>query len=130
MDFNLTELAAYNGEYLDYDGMAPVEYKYFTRIRQLGIDSRSGKLSNPNEIATLRNQYYAQYKQERELQDKLEAYNAGWIACIKVTESLRVHINGETDPVKIAALALRAIYVMTNDVSMEIKMKQVEELMK
>jgi len=38
--------------------------------------------------------------------------------------------NGETNPLHIAALALRAIYVMTNDVTMEIKMKEVEEQIK
>lgn len=70
MEFIQTESTAYMGEYLDYDNLPPVEYKYFTRIRQLGTDSRAGKLSNPNEIASLRNKYYAQYQQEREMQDK------------------------------------------------------------
>ncbi len=130
MEFNQTESIAYNGEYLNYDGMDPVEYKYFTRIRQLGIYSRSGKISNPNEIVTLRNQYYAQYQQERETQDKLEAYNVAWVACLKSTDSLRTLINFETDPAKIAVLALKAVYVMTNDSSMELKMHEMEEQIK
>ena len=115
MEFNDIEAAAYMGNHVDYDNLDPVEYKYFARIRQLGIDSRSGKIPNQTEIVSKRNQYHAQYQAEREIQDKLEAYNAAWVACLKVTESLRTHIIKETYPLKIAALALRALYTLTND---------------
>ena len=130
MEFNDIEAAAYMGNHVDYDNLDPVEYKYFARIRQLGIDSRSGKIASQTEIVSKRNQYHAQYQAEREIQDKLEAYNAAWVACLKVTESLRTHISKETDPLKIAALALRAVYTITNDCMMEVKMKQMEELVK
>ena len=73
MEFNDIEAAAYMGNHVDYDNLVPVEYKYFTRIRQLGIDSRSGKIASQTEIVSKRNQYHAQYQAEREIQDKLEA---------------------------------------------------------
>ncbi len=127
MDFNAIEAHAYNGEWIDLDAMAPVEYKYFSRIAKLGADWRAGKYNGTSEVATIRNGYFAQYQTEREHQDKLEAYNAAWVECIRTTESLRVHINGEKDPVKIAALACRAIYIMTNDTFMLDKAHEMEE---
>ena len=127
MVFNAIEAAAYNGEWVDLDNMDPVEYKYFSRIAKLGTDWRAGKYGSASEVATIRNGYFAQYQSEREQQDKLEAYNSAWVECIRTTESLRVHINGESDPMKIAALACRAIYIMTNDTFILDKAHEMEE---
>ena len=43
-----------------------------------------------------------------------------------MTDSLRVNINGSDDPTYIAALALRAVYLITGDSMIEAKMHEME----
>ncbi|MCI8387044.1 MAG: hypothetical protein HFE63_01080 [Clostridiales bacterium] len=120
MEFRELESKAYNGEYVGLDSMPPVEYKYFARIAALGRDFRAGKYQSAAEVANIRNSYYAEYERDK----------AGmkWTDAVKITDSLRVHINGESDPVMLAALALRAVWLMTGDTMIEKKMHEVEDL--
>ena len=117
MDFNKYESQAFNGEYLPYDDMPPAEYKYFTRIAELGRGVRAGKYSQ-NQAVSLRGEYYSEYQRTH------ERYT--WPEIIKLTEDLRVHINGSHDPVFIAALALRALWLITGDTMLEAKMEEME----
>lgn len=118
MTFPETESKAYNGEYLDYDEMPPAKYKYFARIANLGRDVRAGR-KTPAEAATARNEYLAEYNRTME--------KMSWTDIIKLTESCRVHLNGSDDPVFIAAVALRALWLITGDTMLEKKMKEMEE---
>ena len=117
MDFNKYESQAFNGEYLPYDDLPPAEYKYFTRIAELGRGVRAGKYSQ-NQAVSLRGEYYSEYQRTH------ERYT--WPEIIKLTEDLRVHINGSHDPVFIAALALRALWLITGDTMLEAKMEEME----
>ena len=117
MDFNKYESQAFNGEYLPYDDMPPAEYKYFTRIAELGRGVRAGKYSQ-NQAVSLRGEYLAEYQKTH------ERYT--WPEILKVTDSLRVNINGSDDPTYIAALALRAVYLITGDSMIEAKMHEME----
>ena len=117
MDFNKYESQAFNGEYLPYDDMPPAEYKYFTRIAELGRGVRAGKYSQ-NQAVSLRGEYLAEYQRTH------ERYT--WPEIIKLTEDLRVHINGSHDPAFIAALALRALWMITGDTMLETRMEEME----
>ena len=119
MEFKDTEKRAYSGEWLDYDNMTPVEFKYFIRIAELGRDVRAGR-KTPGEAATARNEYLEEYNRTIE--------KMSWTDIIKLTESCRVHLNGSHDPVFIAAVALRALWLITGDSMLEKKMKEMEEL--
>ena len=46
---------------------------------------------------------------------------------IKLTESCRVHLNGSDDPVFIAAVTLRALWLITGDSMLEKKMEEMEQ---
>lgn len=117
MDFNKYESQAFNGEYLPFDDLPPAEYKYFARIAELGRGVRAGKYSQ-NQAVSLRSEYYSEYQRTH------ERYT--WPEIIKLTESLRVNINGSDDPAFIAALALRAVYLITGDEMIGIKMREME----
>ena len=117
MDFNKYESQAFNGEYLPYDDMPPAEYKYFTRIAELGRGVRTGKYSQ-NQAVSLRGEYLSEYQRTHERHT--------WPEIIKLTEDLRVHINGSGDPAFIAALALRALWMITGDTMLETKMEEME----
>ena len=117
MDFNKYESQAFNGEYLPYDDMPPAEYKYFTRIAELGRGVRAGKYT-PTQATSLRGEYLSEYQRTH------ERYT--WPEILKVTDSLRVNINGSDDPTYIAALALRAVYLVTGDSMIEAKMHEME----
>ena len=117
MDFKDYEAKAFNGEYLPFDDLPPAEYKYFARIAELGRGVRAGKYSQ-NQAVSLRSEYYDEYQRTRE--------RYSWTDIIKLTESLRVNINGSDDPVYIAALALRAVYLITGDTMIEAKMHEME----
>ena len=117
MDFNKYESQAFNGEYLPYDDMPPAEYKYFTRIAELGRGVRAGKYSQ-NQAVSLRGEYYSEYQRTH------ERYT--WPEIIKLTEDLHVHINGSHDPVFIAALALRALWMITGETMLETRMEEME----
>ena len=117
MDFNKYESQAFNGEYLPYDDLPPAEYKYFARIAELGRGVRTGKYSQ-NQAVSLRGEYYSEYQRTH------ERYT--WPEIIKLTEDLRVHINGSHDPAFIAALALRALWMITGDTMLETKMEEME----
>lgn len=117
MDFNKYESQAFNGEYLPYDDLSPAEYKYFTRIAELGRGVRAGKYSQ-NQAVSLRGEYYSEYQRTH------ERYT--WPEIIKLTEDLRVHINGSHDPAFIAALALRALWMITGDTMLETRMEEME----
>ncbi len=119
MEFKDTEKRAYSGEWLDYDNMTPVEFKYFIRIAELGRDVRAGR-KTPAEAAALRGGYFEEYEKTRE--------KMSWTDIIKLTESCRVCINGETNPAFLAAVALRALWLITGDSMIEKKMKEMEEL--
>lgn len=119
MTFPETELRAYEGAYLDYDEMPPAKYKYFARIANLGRDVRAGR-KTPNEAATARNEYLAEYNCTME--------KMSWTDIIKLTESCRVQLNGSDDPVFIAAIALRALWLITRDTMLEKKMKEMEDM--
>lgn len=117
MDFKDYEAKAFNGEYLPYDDLSPAEYKYFTRIAELGRGVRAGKYSQ-NQAVSLRGEYYSEYQRTH------ERYT--WTEIIKLTEDLRVHINGSHDPAFIAALALRALWMITGDTMLETRMEEME----
>ena len=117
MDFNKYESQAFNGEYLPYDDMPPAEYKYFTRIAELGRGVRAGKYTS-TQAASLRGEYLSEYQRTH------ERYT--WPEILKVTDSLRVNINGSDDPTYIAALALRAVYLIAGDSMIEAKMREME----
>ena len=117
MDFKDYEAKAFNGEYLPYDDMPPAEYKYFTRIAELGRGVRAGKYSQ-NQAVSLRGEYYSEYQRTH------ERYT--WPEIIKLTEDLRVHINSSHDPAFIAALALRALWMITGDTMLETRMEEME----
>ena len=117
MDFKDYEAKAFNGEYLPYDDLPPAEYKYFARIAELGRGIRAGKYSQ-NQAVSLRSEYYSEYQRTHE--------RYSWTNIIKLTESLRVNINGSDDPAFIAALALRAVYLITGDEMIGIKMREME----
>ena len=117
MDFKDYEAKAFNGEYLPFDDLPPAEYKYFARIAELGRGVRAGKYSQ-NQAVSLRSEYYDEYQRTR------ERYT--WPEIIKLTEDLRVHINGSHDPTFIAALALRALWLITGDTMLETKMEEME----
>lgn len=117
MDFKDYEAKAFSGEYLPYDDLPPAEYKYFTRIAELGRGVRAGKYSQ-NQAVSLRSEYYDEYQRTRE--------RYSWTDIIKLTEDLRVHINGSHDPAFIAALALRALWMITGDTMLETKMEEME----
>lgn len=119
MEFKDTEKRAYSGEWLDYDNMTAVEFKYFIRIAELGRDVRAGR-KTPAEAAELRSGYFDEYENTRA--------KMSWTDIIKLTESCRVHLNGSDDPVFIAAVALRALWLITGDSMLEKKMKEMEEL--
>lgn len=118
MDFNKYESQAFNGEYLPYDDLPPAEYKYFARIAELGRGVRAGKYSQ-NQAVSLRSEYYDEYQRTH------ERYT--WPEILKVTDSLRVNINGSGDPAFIAALALRALWLITGDSMIEAKMHEMED---
>ena len=117
MDFNKYETQAFNGEYLPYDDLPPAEYKYFARIAELGRGVRAGKYTS-TQAASLRGEYLSEYQRTH------ERYT--WPEILKVTDSLRVNINGSDDPTYIAALALRAVYLITGDSMIEAKMHEME----
>ena len=117
MDFKDYEAKAFNGEYLPYDDLPPAEYKYFTRIAELGRGVRAGKYTS-TQAASLRGEYLSEYQRTHE--------RYSWTDIIKLTESLRININGSDDPVFIAALALRAVYLITGDSMIEAKMHEME----
>ena len=117
MDFKDYEAKAFNGEYLPYDDLPPAEYKYFARIAELGRGVRAGKYTS-TQAASLRGEYLSEYQRTR------ERYT--WPEILKVTDSLRVNINGSDDPTYIAALALRAVYLITGDSMIEAKMHEME----
>ena len=117
MDFNKYESQAFNGEYLPYDDLPPAEYKYFTRIAELGRGVRAGKYTSA-QATSLRSAYLFEYQKTH------ERYT--WPEIIKLTEDLRVHINGSHDPTFIAALALRALWLITGDLMIEAKMHEME----
>ena len=117
MDFKDYEAKAFNGEYLPYDDLSPAEYKYFTRIAELGRGVRAGKYSQ-NQAVSLRGEYYSEYQRTH------ERYT--WPEIIKLTEDLRVHINGSHDPAFIAALTLRALWMITGDTMLETRMEEME----
>ena len=117
MDFKDYEAKAFNGEYLPYDDLPPAEYKYFTRIAELGRGVRAGKYTS-TQAASLRGEYLSEYQRTH------ERYT--WPEILKVTDSLRVNINGSDDPTYIAALALRAVYLITGDSMIEAKMHEME----
>ena len=119
MEFKETEHRAYKGEYLDYDNMTATDFKYFTRIATLGRDVRAGR-KTPAEAAALRGGYFEEYEKTRE--------KMSWTDIIKLTESCRVQLNGSHDPVFIAAVALRALWLITGDTMLEKKMKEMEEM--
>ena len=117
MEFKDTEKRAYSGEWLDYDNMTAAEFKYFVRIAELGRDVRAGR-KTPAEAAALRGGYFEEYEKSRE--------RMSWTDIIKLTESCRVHLNGSSDPVFIAAIALRALWLITGDTMLEKKMEEME----
>ena len=117
MDFKDYEAKAFNGEYLPYDDLPPAEYKYFTSIAELGRGVRAGKYTS-TQAASLRGEYLSEYQRTH------ERYT--WPEILKVTDSLRVNINGSDDPTYIAALALRAVYLITGDSMIEAKMHEME----
>lgn len=117
MDFKDYESKAFNGEYLPFDDLPPAEYKYFARIAELGRGIRAGKYSQ-NQAVSLRGEYLSEYQKTH------ERYT--WPEILKVTDSLRVNINGSDDPMFIAALALRAVYLITGDSMIEAKMHEME----
>ena len=117
MDFKDYETKAFNGEYLPFDDLPPAEYKYFARIAELGRGVRARKYSQ-NQAVSLRSEYYDEYQRTRE--------RYSWTDIIKLTEDLRVHINGSHDPAFIAALALRALWMITGDTMLETKMEEME----
>ena len=117
MDFNKCESQAFNGEYLPYDDLPPAEYKYFARIAELGRGVRAGKYT-PTQATSLRGEYLSEYQRTH------ERYT--WPEILKVTDSLRVNINGSDDPTFIAALALRALWLITGDSMIEAKMHEME----
>lgn len=118
MDFKDYETKAFNGEYLPYDDLPPAEYKYFARIAELGRGVRAGKYSQ-NQAVSLRNEYYSEYQRTHE--------RYSWTDIIKLTESLRININGSDDPAYIAALALRAVSIITGDEMITKKMHEMEQ---
>ena len=117
MDFNKYESQAFNGEYLPYDDLPPAEYKYFARIAELGRGVRAGKYTSAQAVS-LRSAYLFEYEKTHERHT--------WPEIIKLTEDLRVHINGSGDPAFIAALALRALWLITGDTMIEAKMHEME----
>lgn len=117
MDFKNYESKAFNGEYLPFDDLPPAEYKYFARIAELGRGVRAGKYSQ-NQAVSLRSEYYSEYQRTHE--------RYSWTDIIKLTESLRININGSNDPAYIAALALRAVYLITGDEMIGVKMREME----
>ena len=118
MEFKETEHRAYSGEYLDYDNMPATDFKYFTRIANLGRDVRAGRRTSI-EAANLRSGYFEEYEKSRE--------KMSWTDIIKLTESCRVQLNGSDDPVFIAAITLRALWLITGDTMLEKKMLEMEQ---
>lgn len=117
MDFNKCESLAFNGEYLPFDDLPPTEYKYLARIAELGRGVRAGKYTSAQAVS-LRSAYLFEYEKTHERHT--------WPEIIKLTEDLRVHINGSGDPAFIAALALRALWLITGDTMIEAKMHEME----
>lgn len=117
MEFKETEHRAFKGEYLDYDNMTATDFKYFSRIATLGRDVRAGRRTKI-EASTLRSDYFEEYEKSRE---------RPWADIIKITESCRVCINGSDDPVFIAAVTLRALWLITGDTMLEKKMLEMEQ---
>lgn len=117
MDFKDYETKAFNGEYLPLDDLPPAEYKYFARIAELGRGVRAAKYSQ-NQAVSLRSEYYSEYQRTHE--------RYSWTDIIKLTESLRININGTDDPAYIAALALRAVHLITGDEMIGKKMREME----
>lgn len=116
---------------LDLDALPPVEYKYLSRVSEVGRRVRADAITQV-QAATLTGQYFAEYQTERAAQDECEAANKFWCDCIRMTNSLRVHINGSNDPAFVASAACRAVYEMTRDTAMLAKSeemaKRVEEV--
>lgn len=124
----LNELSksAYAGT-LDLDMLPPVEYKYLARVAEAGRRMRASAIT-PVQAATLTRQYYAEYQTERTEQDECETANLFWSDCIRMTNSLRVHINGSSDPAFVASAACRAVYEMTRDTAMLAKSEEMAKL--
>lgn len=110
---NALSRSAFDGT-LDLDALPPVEYKYLARVAEIGRRIRANAMTQV-QAATLTGQYYAEYQDERAKQDEYEAANKFWCDCIRMTNSLRVHINGSNDPAFVASAACRAVYEMTRD---------------
>lgn len=123
-EFNIYFTKAFYGS-LIFDSFSPVEYKCLARAYFVGVDHRAGRLSEAEAQSRL-SEYYSEYQRDRERQNLLEKYNKAWCDSIKTTDTLRVLINGESDPVKIAALACRAVYCMTNDIFIQAKAQEME----
>lgn len=118
MNFDETEKKSYSGEYVDYDSLPADEYKYFTRVAALGRDARAGR-KTPAEVVSLRAAYLDEYNRSRG--------KMSWPEIIKVTESLRVHINGNDNPRQIAVLALHALWMITGDEMLKVKEAKLNE---
>ena len=108
---------------LDLAALPPVEYKYLSRVAEIGRRVRAVAITQV-QAAPLTGQYFAEYQTERAAQDDCEAANKFWCDCIRMTNSLRVHINGSNDPAFVASAACRAVYEMTRDTAMLAKSEE------
>lgn len=127
---NALSKAAFEGT-LNLDTLPPVEYKYLARVAEIGRKLRAGAVTQV-QAATMTAAYYDEYRGERAQQDECENANKIWCDCIRMTNSLRVHINGSDDPAFVASAACRALYEMTRDDMMLMKSeamaKRIEEV--
>lgn len=116
---NVLSKEAYDGT-LVLDVLPPTEYKYLARVAEVGRKLRANAMTQV-QAATVLAAYHDEYQSERAIQDECETANKRWCDAIRMTDSIRVYINGSDDPAFVAAAACHALYEITRDTMMERK---------
>lgn len=111
--FKAKKAAVFRGE-IEPDGFDTEDYKYFDKMRELGIRYRAGEISK-EQFAEIDKQYYAEYEQFKESYLEHIANAAMVFNNIKRSEALRVEIIKATDSKTKLDLALKCISAMLCD---------------
>lgn len=111
--FKAKKAAVFRGE-IDPDGFDTEDYKYFDKMRELGIRYRAGEISK-EQFTEIDKQYYAEYEQFKESYLEHIANAAMVFNNIKRSETLRVEIIKAADSTTKLDLALKCISAMLCD---------------
>jgi len=107
------EKQAYSGT-IEISDFPPVEYKYFSELRQIYYAFKFEGLSKPD-AEKQKIKLFRQYQDEKQSYDKYHQFVKDWNEAIRKSELLRSQISKSSDITEKLKLAVECIGALTGD---------------